>query len=114
MSEEEKQEEAESEAVEEAVDSESSEEEDNESSSEESQKIPEVEEAKKISENLKAENDRKQKLIEREEKLIARREALNQLGGGSKAGSKPAEKKELSPMEYRKQIEAGILPESKK
>ena len=102
---------SEEEQQEEAVDSEANSE--GEELSEEAVKIPEVEEAKKISESMKAENDRRQKLIERDEKLLARREALNQLGGGSQAGSKPAENQELSPAEYRKQIEAGILPESK-
>ena len=47
---------------------------------------------KKIKETVEAqklENDRKFEILDREEKLMARKEALAALGGGSSAGDKP-------------------------
>ena len=66
-----------------------------------------ITEAKKIQENMKAENDRKQKLLEREEKLQARKEALQALGGGSRAGSMPEKPAEPTAKEYAESVLAG-------
>ncbi len=57
--------------------------------------------------DIKAENEKKEKLLEREEKLQDRKEALNALGGGSPAGTK-TEKKEETPKEYNDRIEKEI------
>ena len=65
-----------------------------------------VSEAKKTALEIKTENDRREKLLEREEKLTARKEALNALGGGSPAGSRP-QKKEETPKEYKDRMERG-------
>jgi hypothetical protein len=65
-----------------------------------------VKEAKEVAEVMKKENDRREKLIEREEKSLTRKEALNQLGGGSPAGSRP-EKHEETAQEYKDRILKG-------
>ena len=63
-----------------------------------------VREAKQAAEVIKGENDRKEKLIEREEKLQDRKEALKALGGGSPAGDRPVESKEETPKEYKDRV----------
>jgi hypothetical protein len=93
----------EEEKTEEKPEEEAKEEASEEASSE--QKIPEVEDAKKAASELKEQNDRKEKFLEREEKLIARQEAIKQLGGGSLAGQ--AEPKEETPAEYTKRVMGG-------
>ena len=67
-----------------------------------------VADAKRYSEELKKQNDEKRKLLDREDKIISRREALNQLGGGSMAG-KGQEKHEETPKEYKDRIMKGEL-----
>ncbi len=54
----------------------------------------------KEAEELKAKN------LEKEEKLMERKEALAKLGGGSPAGDRP-ESKEETPKEYKDRIMAG-------
>jgi len=73
-----------------------------------------VEDAKKAASEIKAGLEERKKILEREEKLIARQEALRQLGGGSMAGQKPKEPENISPVEYKKQIESGVIPEKPK
>jgi hypothetical protein len=71
------------------------------------EKIKIVEDAKDAAAKMKEENDRKVKLLEKEEKLIARREALNALGGGSPAGQTPAKPAEKTAKEYADDVMAG-------
>jgi hypothetical protein len=73
-----------------------------------------VAEAKKAALEMKTGLEERKKILEREEKLVARQEALRQLGGGSMAGQKPKEPENMSPVEYRKQIESGVIPEKPK
>lgn len=56
------------------------------------EKIPAVEEAKKAALDIKAENDRREKILEEEKKVLDRKESLSALGGGSPGGteSKPS------------------------
>ena len=70
-----------------------------------------VKDAKEAAALVKAENDRKEKLIERDEKLVARKEALNALGGGSPAGDR-SEGKEETPLEYMKKVMSGEIETS--
>jgi len=65
-------------------------------------KAKEVAEQKLEAEKLKAEN------LEREEKLLARKEALAALGGGSPAGDKP-EVKEETPEDYKNKVMTGEI-----
>ena len=67
-----------------------------------------VEEAKKVALEMKAGLDERKKIVEREEKLLARQETLKQLGGGSLAGSRPEIKTE-SPQEYKDRILRGEI-----
>jgi len=48
-----------------------------------------INDSKEIVDGMKRENDRRDKLIEREEKLQAKKESLDALGGGSPAGTEP-------------------------
>lgn len=61
-------------------------------------------ELKKATENLDKANAEKKALLEREEKLVARKETLAALGGGSQAGQAPEKPKEETPAEYTKRI----------
>ena len=75
----------------------------------EKDKTPEldmVKDAKEAAAAIKGENDRRQKLIEEEEKLLDRKEALNALGGGSPAGDRPGNKEE-TPKEYKDRLMKG-------
>jgi len=63
---------------------------------------PIIDEANKAAELMRIENDRKEKLIEREEKLAVQ----NALGGRSEGGA-PEVKKEESPTDYAKRVLAG-------
>lgn len=74
-----------------------------------------MEEAKKVTEEMKRQNEIKAKLIEREEKVVARQETLRALGGGSQTGQQPEkiseeEAKKKGAMEFWKgtQIEQAI------
>ncbi len=62
--------------------------------------------AKEAADAQKTENDRKAELLEREEALMKRKEALAALGGGSPAGDKPATAEE-TPQEYKDKVLAG-------
>ena len=62
-----------------------------------------LEETKKVVENLKAENDRHEALVKKEEELEARR----LLGGHTDAGIQPPKPVEETPQEYAKRIMAG-------
>jgi len=63
-----------------------------------------IETAKKIHEGMKEENDRKAKLLDREEKLFAKQEALRALGGGSPVGQNQEKPKEETAKEYADRI----------
>ena len=67
-----------------------------------------VAEAKKAASELKAGLAERTKILEREEKLFARQEALRQLGGGSQAGARPIPKIE-TPKEYAERVMSGKL-----
>lgn len=66
-----------------------------------------VREAKEAAMVIRDENDRREKLIEREEKLQDRKEAFKALGGGSLAGSKGEKKEEESNVDYAKRALSG-------
>jgi len=66
-----------------------------------------VKEAKETAENIKKENNRKETLLNKEEKLIDRREALNALGGGSPAGERPNKPAKLTDREYADKVDKG-------
>ena len=71
----------------------------------EEESIPKaVKEAKEAAATIKAENDRREKLIEKEDKMISRKEALGALGGGSIAGSGEVKEKEETPTEYKDRV----------
>ena len=59
-----------------------------------------LKEAEKVATEMKKQNDIKAKLLEKEEKLLARQETLRALGGGSPAGQTPAQQREETPKEY--------------
>lgn len=67
-----------------------------------------VKKANEIAEAQKTENDRKAELLEREEKLMERKEALAKLGGGSPAGDRPV-KAEETPEEYKEKVMKGEI-----
>ncbi len=69
-------------------------------------KIPEVEEAKKIAIDLKNENDRREKILEEEKKVLDRKESLNALGGGSPGGESTPNKYSEEEIASRKRIKA--------
>ncbi len=62
-----------------------------------------IKKAEKLRDELKAENDRKEQLINREEEL----KASNVLDGKAEAGSEE-KKKEETPAEYRQRIDAEV------
>jgi hypothetical protein len=66
-----------------------------------------IEMAEKLRDQMKAENDRRETLLEREEKLHAER----MLGGHSQAGQSPPPPKELTDKEYAAKVLAGETPE---
>jgi hypothetical protein len=66
-----------------------------------------VKDAKEAADAAKTENDRKLEFLEREEKLMERKEALAALGGGSSAGSRPEKPKPLTDTEYAEALERG-------
>jgi len=72
----------------------------------ESQTTPIIESANKAALELKTENDRREKLLQREEQLEARRT----LGGMSEGKGPEEEKKELTPKEYADMVSKGIVP----
>lgn len=72
-----------------------------------SEEIDFVAEAKKVNEELKTNLTERKKLVEREEKLVARQEALKALGGGSQAGTGSIKKHEETPKEYADRIMKG-------
>lgn len=63
-----------------------------------------VVEAKKAAEELRNANAEKKLLLDREEKLIERNEAIAALGGGSPAGSVVEKPKEETPQEYNQRL----------
>jgi len=67
-----------------------------------------VAEAKKTAIELKAGLEERKKILDREEKLVARQEALRQLGGGSPAGNRPTEHVETS-KEYAEKVMTGKI-----
>jgi len=66
-----------------------------------------IEQAEKLHQQIKAENDRREQLLEREEKLHAEK----MLGGSSDAGQAPEKKKPLTDEEYKDKVMAGEVPE---
>ncbi len=73
----------------------------------EDDKIPAVEEAKKVAADIKTENDRREKILEEEQKVMDRKESLNALGGGSPAGDRPSKPAKMSDTEYAEALERG-------
>lgn len=65
-----------------------------------------LETAQKLYEKIKAENDRHETLLKREERLRA--EEI--FSGRSSAGQKQPKPKELTPEEYKNKVMAGITP----
>ena len=66
-----------------------------------------VKEAKSVAETQKEAEELKAKNLEKEEKLLDRKEALNALGGGSPAGTKPDKPEKLTDTEYAEALERG-------
>lgn len=62
-----------------------------------------IEEARQERELLEKAISEKKELLRKEEELIARREALRELGGNSPAGARD-EKREETPQEYKNRI----------
>lgn len=60
-----------------------------------------IEQAEKLHQDIKAENDRREALIDRDEALQAKK----MLGGRSDAGQATETKKEETPKEYRTRVE---------
>ena len=58
---------------------------------------------------MKKQNELKAKLLDREEKLLARQETLRALGGGSPAGQTPAKPAEKTAKEYANDVMAGKI-----
>lgn len=68
-----------------------------------------IEQTRATVKDLKEQNDRREKLIEREEKM----QAEKMLGGKSQAGEPiRTEPKELTPKEYAKKVMQGEVPEN--
>jgi hypothetical protein len=67
-----------------------------------------VESAKRAADDIRKGLAERVKILEREEKLFAKQEALRQLGGGSYAGNRP-EKKEETPKEYAERVMRGEI-----
>ena len=71
-----------------------------------------AEEGKRIDDGvaeLKKQNEEKANLLEREEKLQDRKEALQALGGGSGAGQAQEKQKEETAKEYKDRVVSGDL-----
>lgn len=66
-----------------------------------------VAEARQIRDDLRKENDRREELLKKEESLIARREALAELGGNSKTGTPTP--KQPTPKDYANKVMSGKL-----
>lgn len=58
---------------------------------------------------LKKNLEFKAKLLEKEEKILARQEVLRALGGGSPAGQMPAKPAEETPKEYAERVLSGKI-----
>ena len=71
-----------------------------------SETISELDRADAIAERQARENDRREKLLQREEALEARR----RIGGVTEAGQEPI-KKEQTPKEYADEVMSGKIPE---
>ena len=71
----------------------------------EAETITELDRADQIAERQKRENDRREELLIREEKLEARKI----VGGKSEAGKEPEKPKEISDIDYARQAAAGEL-----
>ncbi|HDL02011.1 MAG TPA: hypothetical protein ENH23_07245 [candidate division Zixibacteria bacterium] len=69
----------------------------------------ELDRADQIAERQKRENDRREKLLEREESLEARR----RVGGTTEAGQEQSKPKEVSDEEYTRKAMSGELNETK-
>ena len=74
--------------------------------SNEAAEVDYVAEAQKVAKELKSGLIERVKILEREEKLLARKEALRALGGGSPAGQK-AEPHVETPKEYADRVLSG-------
>ena len=72
----------------------------------EAEKIPAVEEAKKAAVDIKNENDRREKILEEEKKVLDRKESLNALGGGSPGGTEPKPNRTAEEEGSRKRIKS--------
>ena len=74
-----------------------------------SESINDIDRANEAAERMARQNDRKEELIKREEKLAVQKA----LGGSSEAGKKSEEKKEESPADYAKRVMSGDLNDKK-
>ena len=63
-----------------------------------------VEQAQRVRDEIKAENDRREKILREEQKLRA-----EQMLAGTGGAVPPKEKKELTPREYKDGVEKGII-----
>jgi hypothetical protein len=68
-----------------------------------------IEEARDAASELKEQNLLRLEILKKEEELVARREALRELGGDSNAGQREQKKKEETPIEYKDRIMKGLL-----
>ncbi len=66
-----------------------------------------VDDANTAAERLEKANERTAELVRQEEELQSRKEALNALGGGSPAGTKPEPPKRMTDTEYAEALEKG-------
>jgi len=76
-----------------------------EEGSKEEQEI--VKQAKEVAETQVNVEELKKANLEKEEKLLERKEALNALGGQSPAGTKPEAPKEMTDTEYAEALQRG-------
>ena len=68
-----------------------------------------LKQADKINAEMKKQNEIKAKLLDREEKLLARQETLRALGGGSPSGQIPAKPTEKTAKEYANEVMTGKI-----
>ncbi len=66
-----------------------------------------VVEVKAAAASIKLENDRRERMLEEENKVLDRKEALQALGGQSPAGTKPKKPEKLTDTEYAEALERG-------
>lgn len=68
-----------------------------------------VEQARQAAKELKDGLKQRAEIVEREEKILKKREAMRELGGDSHAGTQDKKPKEETPQEYKDRIMRGAL-----